>query len=128
MAKKIHDSNKCDEEDSCELEEFINEISDVVNNKKAEDFDFAEKAKFVDILKKHTKKFLVCDQIFKKFGANFYDLEENTRKLAIYFEIEKAKSFIENIERMNFLADKYIIISKLICKLKKIKQIKEVVF
>ena len=102
----------CCDKDNCHFDVFNSELSDIVNNKKAEYLDLIEKAIFADILKRHTKKFLVCDQIFKKFGAKFYDMEERDQKIVINFEIDKVKSFIDNIMHIKTLTNKHFIVEK----------------
>ena len=104
--------------------DFICKISELANDKKDEYFDDAEKAKFAEILTMDMVKFLVCDQIFKRFGTDFYDLEKKEQIFTVYFEVEKLKSFVADINKIisltnrHFLAKQSFIIVK-VCKFKK---------
>ena len=86
-------------------ENFVCEIEELVKNKEADNFNFDER--FIEILKRNIKEFLVCDQIFKKFEREFYDLDKTTIKFAIHFEEEKSKGFLKEIEKIDFVKAKY---------------------
>ena len=111
IAKKIHEISKCEKED-CEVDQFIFAIDHVIKNMKSDEFDVDERAKFIEMSKKYVKTFLVCDQLFKKYGSEFYHLEDCKLKFAIYFEVEKVNSFVENIEKLKFLTAKNAVVEK----------------
>ena len=51
---------------------------------KIDEFNFEERKRLAEILKQNMKEFLICDQIFKKFGNDFFNLELNTLKFAVF--------------------------------------------
>ena len=112
LGKKIRDRKLCCDKDNCQFDVFVSDLSNIVNNKKDEHFDNIEKVIFADIFKKHTKKFLVCDQIFKKFSTNFFEMEEDYQQAVIGFEIDKVKDFIHNIATVKLLTDKHFTVVK----------------
>ena len=57
--------------------------------------------------------FLVCHQLWQKFGPEFNFLEINTLKFAIIFETNKSKSLSKEIEKLLLLQAKVTVLSKL---------------
>ena len=49
------------------------------------------------VYKANIKQFLICHQLWQKFGTEFKFLEIVTMKFAIIFDINKAKIFIKEI-------------------------------
>lgn len=103
VAKKVNEIIELD---------FIDEIQDLVENKDGDEFNFEERKRFVDILKTNIQDFLVCHQLWKKFGTEFYDLERNTLKFAVHFKNNKAEGFIKEIEKKISLTAKVITLQK----------------
>ena len=62
--------------------------------------------------KKILNQFLVCDELWQKFGIEFNYLDVTTQKFAIIFEISKAKIFIKEIKKLELLNTKVMVISK----------------
>ena len=62
--------------------------------------------------KENIKPFLVCHQLWQKFGNEFDYLDVVTQKFAIIFEMNKAKSFIKEIKKLELLNAKVRVISK----------------
>lgn len=65
-------------------DDFIQKIEELVKNKIGDEFNFEERKRLAEILKQNMKEFLICDQIFKKFGNDFFNLELNTLKFAVF--------------------------------------------
>ena len=64
------------------------------------------------VYKANIKQFLICHQLWQKFGTEFKFLEIVTMKFAIIFEINKTKSYIKEIKKLEILQAKVTVISK----------------
>ena len=71
-----------------------------------------EKMKFYQLLTKHTKSFLLYDQINKKFGDEIYQLHDNPIRAAAFFEIEKIKKYLKAFNDIEKLEGYLYVLSK----------------
>ena len=71
-----------------------------------------QKMKFIDLAKNNVKLFLTFDQLLKKFGAEFFHLEGYDFKMAVFFETEKVKSYIKNLDKIKLLQAKNLVLEK----------------
>ena len=71
-----------------------------------------EKMKFYQLLTKHTKSFLLYDQINKKFGDEIYQLHDNPIRAAVFFEIEKIKKYLKAFNDIEKLEGYLYVLSK----------------
>ena len=74
--------------------------------------DENERKTLKNTYKENIKPFLVCHQLWSKFENEFDYLDVATQKFAITFEINKAKSFIKEIKKLELLNAKITVISK----------------
>ena len=82
--------------------DFIEKIEELGLNEADE--PVAEQRKdFENLLKENMKTFLICHQLYRKFGFEFYQLDTSTLKFAIIFERNISKSFVKEIEKLIFL-------------------------
>lgn len=58
------------------------------------------------------KTFLVCYQLWKKFGHEFFYLEEHIIKYSVYFEMNKVNSLLDTIEIFLSLETKLTVLTK----------------
>ena len=45
------------------------------------------------------ESFLICHQLFRRFGDEFHCLGTNTLKFAVIFERNKTESFLKDVEK-----------------------------
>ena len=102
-------ARKCEEINEMSLE-FIEELEDFDLEKE----ELAEngRKKLEEIFKANMVHFLICHQLWQKFGLEFNFLEIKTLKFAIIFETNKSKSLIKEIEKLLFLNAKVTVLSK----------------
>ena len=62
--------------------------------------------------KENVKPFLICHQLWQKFGNEFNFLDLVAMKFAIIFEVNKTKSFVKEIKKLELLNAKVRVISK----------------
>ena len=88
VGKKLYDVvRQCSE--NCCCSRYLSEFETLLKNMNGEEKTNEEKMKFYQLLTKHTKSFLLYDQINKKFGDKIYQLHDNPIRAAVFFEIEK---------------------------------------
>ena len=56
--------------------------------------------------------FLICHQLYKKFGVEFHLLQPNTLKFAVIFERNKTESFLKDVEKQKLLTSRISVLSK----------------
>ena len=61
---------------------------------------------------RHTKSFLLCDQINKKFGAEIFHLHDIYLKAAAFFEMEKIKKYLKTFNHIEKLERFLYVLSK----------------
>ena len=94
VGKKIHDViRQCIE--NCCCSRYLSEFKILLENMNGEETTNEEKMKFYQLSTKHTKSFLLYDQINKKFGDEIYQLHDNPIRVAVFFEIEKIKKYLK---------------------------------
>lgn len=62
--------------------------------------------------KNNQKAFLVLNQLWLKFGHEFFYLEENTIKFAIVFEINKVDTLLKEIKKLEMADTRVTVLSK----------------
>ena len=72
----------------------------------------AERAKSIELAAKHVSLFTVSDQLNKKFGAEIYNLEENSFKTAVFSEVEKVKSYLNIVGKIEKLEGHLVVLQK----------------
>ena len=84
VGKKIHGViRQCSE--NCCCSRYLSEFEILLENMNGEETTHEEKMKFYQLLTKHTKSFLLYDQINKKFGDEIYQLHDNPIRAAVFF-------------------------------------------
>ena len=78
----------------------------------AEETNFQQRMKFIELAKDNVKLFLIFDQLLKKFGAEFFHLESYDFQMAVSFEIEKVKNYFKNLDKIKLLQAKNLVIEK----------------
>ena len=101
---------KCEEINEMSLD-FIDELEQLDFLQKEELAEY-ERKKLEKIFKANMVYFLVCHQLWQKFGPEFNFLEINTLKFAIIFETNKSKYLIKEIEKLLLLQAKVTVLSK----------------
>ena len=61
---------------------------------------------------RHTKSFLLYDQINKKFGAEIFHLHDIYLKAAAFFEMEKIKKYLKTFNNIQKLERFLYVLSK----------------
>ena len=61
---------------------------------------------------RHTKSFLLYDQINKKFGAEIFHLHDIYLKAAAFFEMEKIKKYLKTFNHIEKLERFLYVLSK----------------
>lgn len=91
--------------------DFLYDLNELqfINQDELNDFETKE---LEEVYKKNISPFLVCHQLWQKFGNSFKFLELVTMKFAIIFELQKVKSFMKDIKKLELLQAKVIIYSK----------------
>ena len=62
--------------------------------------------------KNNEKPFLVCNQLWLKFGHEFFYLENNTIKFAVLFEINKVETLSKEIKKLVVANTRVTVLSK----------------
>ena len=101
---------KCEEINEMSLD-FIDELEQLDFLQKEEESADSKRKKLEEIFKDMVY-FLVCHQLWQKFGPEFNFLEINTLKFAIIFETNKSKYLIKEIEKLLLLQAKVTVLSK----------------
>ena len=84
VGKKIHGVvRQCSE--NCCCSRYLSEFEILLENMNGEETTHEEKMKFYQLLTKHTKSFLLYDQINKKFGDEICQLHDNPIRAAVFF-------------------------------------------
>ena len=107
-------AEKCNElgDDPDLFIDFIYDLNELEILNKEEELDENETQILENTYKENIKPFLVCHQLRQKFGNEFNYLDVTTQKFAIIFEINKAKSFIKEIKKLELLNTKVMVTSK----------------
>ena len=87
-----------------ELQDFIKEGDEELTPDKIQ--------KFEKILNNNMESFLICHQLFRRFGAEFHFLGTNTLKFAVIFERNKTESFLKDVEKHKLLTSRISVLSK----------------
>ena len=89
---------------------FIDELIDIKIEEK--EVTLEKKIKFEKVLNNHLELFLICEQLFKKFGHEIFFLKNDTLKFAIIYERIKAENFIKDLEKKEAIDSQITVISK----------------
>ena len=104
----IHD--ECKKEFECI--KFLEQLDNIIEKMESQETKAAERLKFTELAANHVSLFMVFDQINKKFGAEIYNMERNYLKTAVYFEVEKVKSYLNIIGKVEKLEGHLFILQK----------------
>ena len=91
---------------------FFDALDKIIEEMEAEEATFRQRMKFIDLVKNNVKLFLTFDQLLKKFRAEFFHLEGYDFKMAVFFETEKVKSYIKNLDKIKLLQAKNLALEK----------------
>ena len=108
---KIHDVIRQCRENCC-CSRYLSEFEILLENMNGEKTTNEEKMKFYQLSTKHTKSFLLYDQINKKFGGEIYQLHDNPIRAAVFFEIEKIKKYLRSFNDIEKLEWYLYVLSK----------------
>ena len=73
MGQRVHDVIKeCGE--NCCCSRYLSQIKNLLENIEGKETTHEEKLNFYELSTRHTKSFLLYDEINKKFGAEIYQL------------------------------------------------------
>ena len=92
--------------------DFICDLNQLEFLSKEEELDENETSMLEQNYKENIKPFLICNQLWQKFGNEFNFLDLVTMKFAVIFEVNKTKSFIKEIKKIELLSAKVTVISK----------------
>ena len=92
--------------------DFFDELEQLEFLSKDEQLDENEMKILEQVYKWNIKQFLICHRLLQKIGPEFKFLEIVTMKFAIIFEINKTKSYIKEIKKLEILQAKVTVISK----------------
>ena len=101
---------KCEKE--CECIRFLEELDNIIEKMEFQETTAAERPKFNKLAAQHMSLFVVFDQINKKFGAKIYNIKKNCLKTAVYFEVEKLKSYLNIVGKIEKLEGYLFILQK----------------
>ena len=97
---------KCEEINEMSLD-FIDELEQLDFLQKEEESAENKRKKLEEIFKANMVGFLICEQLWQKFGEEFNFLDTHTLKFAIIFETKKSKSLLKEIEKLIFASKSY---------------------
>ena len=93
---------------------FIDKLESLV---KEDELNIDERLKFEKVLKNDMESFLICYQLFRKFGNDFYFMEPDTMKFSILSERNKTERFLKDVEKHKILTSRLLVLSKTYVKL-----------
>ena len=85
--------------ENCQIKKFLNSLEELIGNMMVENANLTEKVKFIELFKKNVKKFFIFEQLMKNFDVEFFHLEETEFKMVVYFESEKADSYLKKMKK-----------------------------
>lgn len=68
--------------------------------------------KFVELAFKRVSLFMVFDQLNKKFGAEIYNLQESRFETPVFFDVEKVKSYLNTVGKIEKLERHLLVFKK----------------
>ena len=86
--------------------------SDIIFHDKEAELGENERKILEEVYKNNLVHFLICHQLWQKFGSEFNFLEITTMKYAIVFETNKSNSLMKEIEKLTFLNAKVTVLTK----------------
>ena len=98
-------AQKCEELHEMPLE-FIEELEKLIFLDKEEELREKERRILEGVYKNNPLYFLICHQLWRKFGPGFVFLEKTTKAFAILYETTKGKSLMKEIKKLKFLMPK----------------------
>ena len=111
VGQRVHDVIKeCIE--NCCCSRYLSEIKNLLENIDGEETTCEEKLNFYELSTRHTKSFLLYNQINKIFGAKIYQLHDTHLKAAVFFEIEKIKKYLKTFSDVEKLEGLLYVLSK----------------
>ena len=110
VGKKTHEQIECKKE--CDCLKFLEELNNTIDKMESQETTSAERVTFIKLTAKHVSLLTVFDQLNKKFGAEIYNLEENCFKTAVFFEVEKVKSYLNIVGKIEKLEGHLVVLQK----------------
>ena len=83
--------------------EFIEKLEQLIFLDKEEKLGEKEQKILEGVYKNNPLYFLICHQLWQKFGPGFVFLEKTTMTFAILYETNKGKSLMKEIKKLTFL-------------------------
>ena len=107
-------AEECEElsDDPVFFVDFLYALNELQFLNQDEELNEAETNKLQQVYKENIKQFVVCHQLWQKFRNGFKYLDLITMKYAIIFQLNKSKSFIKNIKKLELLQAKVTVVSK----------------
>ena len=104
-------AQKCEELHEMPLE-FIEKLEQLIFLDKEEGLGEKERKILEGVYKNNPLHFLICHQLWQKFGPEFVFLGKTTMTFAILYETNKGKSLMKEIKKLTFLNAKVTVLTK----------------
>ena len=104
-------AQKCKDHHEMSID-FIDELEQIIFLDKKEELGENERKILEEVYNNNLVHFLICHQLWQKFGLEFNFLEITTMKYAIIFETNKSKSWMKEVEKLKFLNAKVTVLTK----------------
>ena len=112
VGKKVHEAILCDQ-NPCGCAVYLEQTNLLIENmNERQTLTDEEKVAFLNLCKEYKNSFLLFDQICRKHSAEIYQLERTLFLTAIFFEVEKIKTFLNLHEKIQKLDGKLYVIEK----------------
>ena len=103
-------AQKCEQYHEMSID-FIDELIQIFFPDKEEELRENERGILEEVYKNNLVHFLICYQLWQKFGLEFNFLE-TTMEYAIVFETNKSKNLTKEIEKLTYLNVKVTVLTK----------------
>ena len=96
----------------CNCLSFLQSINDLLMSIDGEETTPEQNLLFHRMCIENINSFLLYDQINKKFGREIYTLDNRTLKVAIFFDTEKIKKYLDVLNKLEKLERNLYLFSK----------------
>ena len=111
VGKKVYETAN-ETEDFSRCSEDVSETNLLIESINGINLTNDQKSQIRQLSLKNKVFVLLFDQLNKKFMAEIFQLEHSCLKFAIFFEMQKVKSFFKKIDEMEKLEAQLCVISK----------------
>ena len=105
----LHISNQ---ETNDKFKKFLQELSQISFLKSQDILSEDDRIILKTFYKNNTLSFLVCNQLWMKFGHQFFYLEIETLKFSIVFEVKKVTTLLKEIKKLSLVDAKVTVLVK----------------